>query len=579
MNPGNLLAFFFLAAVFAMDAIGAVTLGPWQIRQPHPSDYNRDLAHDGKKFVLVDGYGHIFTSISGRNWTLQNTPGLHPLRGVAFGETNFVAVGLDGVIVSSPDATNWVSIASPTTNELLRITHNGRRFVAVGRGGTIVSSADGIQFVSEVAPTLTDLENVAAAPGRVLAVGERTVLVSTNAGEWKQALVTTTNYFADVTYFNGAYHNGYYASTNPMIWTNRVSGLGSSNVLAVASTTNRIARVLNGKFQSSSDGASWSTGTPRAQLYTLTAISNRFQLLGSSQILFGDQANVFTPMDTTLLIQTNVADYFTTIAFNPEGFAVKDVFGRVFTSKDVQAWRAIPNAAGEPLSNFDDVTRGDLPWARSVGASPKRVEVTDDGVAWNTIVTPESALQLAATIGNTIVAAGTSNLWATADRTNWTKIKTKEGPVIFVSDEVGGGFHEEKDRWILSFSRGNGMLVATTSWGELLFSADGFQWQTEQTIFRRVDDVAIAPDKLVVAAWGVIAEARLDGGVDPVRETTLRLNSNQLELDGPLRYSEIQWGTNFSAWNLFAKAAGTNTTLQIDQSSEPMQFFRAVRPD
>jgi hypothetical protein len=578
MNPGKLIALL-LAVISAMEAIGAVTLGPWQIRHPHPSDYNRDLVHDGKKFVLVDGYGHVFTSVSGRNWTLQNTPGLNPLRGVAFGETNFVAVGLDGVILSSPDATNWVSVASPTTNELLRITHNGRRFVAVGRGGTIVSSADGIQFVAEVAPTLTDLENVAAAPGRVLAVGERTVLVSTNAGEWKQALVTTTNYFADVTYFNGAYHNGYYASTNPMIWTNRVSGLGPSNVVAVASTTNRIARLLNGRIQWSSDGASWSTGSQRPQLYTLAAISNRFQLVGSSRIWFGDQFNFFTAMDSTLLIETNIADYFRTIVANPDGFAATDSLGRIFASKDAQAWRVVPKDGSEPLPNLDDLTRGELPWARCAGFSPKRVEVSDDGVVWQTIRNPESGVQLAATIGNTIVAAGTSNLWATTDRTNWTKIKTKEGPVIYVSDEIGGGFHEEKDQWILSFSRGNGMVVATTSWGELLFSLDGFEWQTEQTIFRRIDDVAIAAEKLVVAAWGVIAEARLDGGVDPVRQTKLRLSSNQLELEGPVRYHEIQAATNFSAWNFFFKTAGTNTTLQIDQSSEPMQFFRAVRPD
>jgi hypothetical protein len=45
-------------------------LTPWEIRHPHPTAFGKALAHDGNKFVLVDGYGYIFTSIAGRNWTV-----------------------------------------------------------------------------------------------------------------------------------------------------------------------------------------------------------------------------------------------------------------------------------------------------------------------------------------------------------------------------------------------------------------------------------------------------------------------------------------------------------------------------
>ncbi|HEY6227024.1 MAG TPA: hypothetical protein VI282_07880 [Verrucomicrobiae bacterium] len=575
MNPGKLLVWL-LAAGCALQTSGAITLGRWQLRHPHPSDYNSGLAHDGKKFVLVDRYGHIFTSISGRNWTLQNTPML-PLRSVAFGKTNFVAVGLNGTILSSAEGTNWISSISPTTNELTAITFTGQRFVAVGFGGTIVSSENGMEFVIEQSTVTNDLLNVDIGPGTVLAVGDRTVLVSTNSGEWKQALVTTTNYFSDVTYFKGAYHNGYYATTNPMIWTNRVSGFG--NVAAVAATTNAIGRVFVGltrNFQWSSDGTSWGNSfAPVGFPYAVTTISNRFQLLANSDILFGDQFHRFTQMAVNFLTDAgSSAIYFGAIAANNDGFAARDSAGRVFASEDAQGWRLIPKGGPEPTPNLDDLTTGQLPWARS--SITGTIEVTDDGTVWQNISGPEASVRLAGAIGNTIVAAGTSNLWATSDRVKWTKIKTKEGPLIYVADD--SGTHPEPDRWVLSFSRGNGMIVATTSWGELLFSSDGFDWQIEPTMFPRIVDAAITAEKVVVATWKGIAEARLDGGVNAVGETKLRITSDRLDVEGPVRFHEIQQATDFLTWNFFS-LSGTNRTLQIDSVSQPIQFFRAVQPE
>jgi hypothetical protein len=44
MDPGNLLVWL-LSASSAIQAIGAaVTVGPWQFRQPHPSDFNVGLS-------------------------------------------------------------------------------------------------------------------------------------------------------------------------------------------------------------------------------------------------------------------------------------------------------------------------------------------------------------------------------------------------------------------------------------------------------------------------------------------------------------------------------------------------------
>src|SRR5687767_9833217 len=72
-----------------------IPLGPWHIRHPRPADYARALAHDGQKYVLINGYGSIFTSTSGQNWTKQSTPSISYLASLAYGSNLFVAVGLD----------------------------------------------------------------------------------------------------------------------------------------------------------------------------------------------------------------------------------------------------------------------------------------------------------------------------------------------------------------------------------------------------------------------------------------------------------------------------------------------------
>lgn len=85
----NMASAILLWAMYCVAGF-SIELGPWQIGHPHPSDFLRGIAHDGEKYVLIDGYGHIFTSISGRNWRMQPTPWIRPLSGVAFGLDTFV---------------------------------------------------------------------------------------------------------------------------------------------------------------------------------------------------------------------------------------------------------------------------------------------------------------------------------------------------------------------------------------------------------------------------------------------------------------------------------------------------------
>jgi hypothetical protein len=52
------IVFFFLLLCTAPALIAQIILGPWHIRHPHPSDFPRAIAHDGEKYVLIDGYGY-----------------------------------------------------------------------------------------------------------------------------------------------------------------------------------------------------------------------------------------------------------------------------------------------------------------------------------------------------------------------------------------------------------------------------------------------------------------------------------------------------------------------------------------
>lgn len=336
MRAGRTLAvcvWLFLFCAICHESRAEVSL--WQIRHPHPSSFCRDIAFDGTKYVLVDDYGHIFTSVSGRNWTQQQTTGVQNLMSVAYGRTNFVAVGTRGVILSSPDGTNWVAVAAGVTNDLARVSFVGERFVVVG--DAILSSSDGMSFLVEESQTPKYLRNIASGPGTVLAAGENTILVSTIQGEWKQALVSTTNLFYGVTYFAGA----------------------------------------------------------------------------------------------------------------------------------------------------------------------------------------------------------------------------------------------------LSLTAGRGMLAATTSFGELLFSTNGFQWQTNETTLGWIDDLTFTPTGILVSSFNLLAHARFDGGTDPLAPTQIKVDGSQFRFEGPLRHHEIEFATDLGAaeWTVFRTTA-TNTVWEVGTVNAPEgAFFRAVRRD
>lgn len=574
MQPGNALAIAFILFCIGCQKTGAaVALGPWQIRHPHPSAFVRDIAFDGAKYVLVDDFGHIFTSVGGRNWTQQITPGVRRLMSVAYGRTNFVAVGPAGVILSSPDGTNWVAVPSGTTNDLARVAFIDERFVVAGNA--ILSSADGVNFAVEQAQTPKYLRNVASGPGTIMAAGENAVLVSTNQGEWKQALVTTTNLFSGVEYFKGAYHNGWYSTTNPMVWTNRLGSTTFTNMSSVVANSNVIAQVRNGNFEWSLSGSGWtrSPGVEVRPLYSVRTLGNRFHLVAGDAIYFGDAATQFTPMHLRLSAEGD-SIWFRIIAADSNGYAAYDTKLRSYYSPDGHAWRL--RGVNDPLVSSNDFASATPPFARVRGSV---LEISDDGVEWHAMRKPEVNTREAAALGEVVVASGLSNLWATVDRTNWTRVLSKMGRPTG-AQEGGSSEFPLNEPWIFSLTAGHGLLAATTSWGELLFSTNGFQWETNETTLQWIDDLTFTPDGIMVSSFNLLAAARFAGGAEPLPATQINIEGSQFRFEGPLRYHEIEFATDLAGdWTVFRRTA-TNTVWGVSSVAAPEgAFFRAVRRD
>jgi hypothetical protein len=576
MQPGKALTIgtgLLLLCAGYQEIRAAVTLGPWQIRHPHPSAFSRDVAFDGTKYVLVDDYGHIFTSVGARNWTRQQTPGVRRLMSVAYGRTNFVTVGPNGWILSSPDGTNWVNLASGTTNDLARIAFIDDRFIVTGNA--ILTSTDGLNFTVEEAQTPNYLRSIASGPGTLVAAGENAVLVSTNRGEWKQALVTTTNLFSGVEYFKGAYHNGWYSTTNPMVWTNRLGSTTFTNMTTVVASSNIIGRVRNGNFEWSLSGGAWfkPPGVEARPLYSVRTFGNRFHLVGGDAIYFGDNATQFRPMHLRLGVE-NDATWFTKVWGDTNGYAARDFFkGRSYYSPDGHAWRL--REVSDPLVDTNDIAWAIPPFARVSGASLQR---SADGVEWQSMQKPpDFQIFQAAALGEVVVASGMSNLWATVNGTNWTKVSSKMGPSLGISE--GGA--AERVAWISSLTAGHGILAATTSWGELLFSTNGFQWETNVTTLQRIDDLTFTRDGILVSSLNLLAAARFDGGTEPMPATRIKVEGSQFRFEGPLRFHEIESATDLGApvWTVFRRTA-TNTVWGVSEVDAPAgAFFRAVQRD
>ena len=116
----------------------------------------------------------------------------------------------------------------------------------------------------------------------------------------------------------------------------------------------------------------------------------------------------------------------------------------------------------------------------------------------------------------------------------------------------------------------------STSLGELLLSTNGTDWETNQTMFRYINDATFTPTGILIAANSVIAEATFGASSPPEAPFQFRQVNNHFYFDAPLGYYERQTSTNLIDWK---RGNSITNGVLFPSSSSGQQFFRAVRPD
>jgi hypothetical protein len=141
--------------------------------------WGKGIVHDGTRFVLVDEFGRVAASPTGRDgWTALGTVPLQrgqSVEGMAFGGGRYVVVGTLGLAAASQDGVRW-TVAPPLgqTAEVAMhaIAWDGRKFVAAGASGLVATSADGLAWQVAPSATPTELWGIAiSATGECVAVG------------------------------------------------------------------------------------------------------------------------------------------------------------------------------------------------------------------------------------------------------------------------------------------------------------------------------------------------------------------------------------------------------------------------
>ncbi len=188
----------------------------WSAPVIFPNTLYMDVVFVDGRFVALDAYGRIVTSLDGITWVPTEVPEVYLAALLAYGNSTFAAVGFTpGIFAVSPDGTNWVRHAAEL-NSLTSILYTNGLYVAVGGrlgdGGldssqtVILTSSNALNWTRQNAVTSNSLSDVAWGHGLYATVGERgTVLASSNAIDWQLRPCPSTSTLYSVAFGNGRF--------------------------------------------------------------------------------------------------------------------------------------------------------------------------------------------------------------------------------------------------------------------------------------------------------------------------------------------------------------------------------------
>ncbi|MEO3947951.1 leucine-rich repeat domain-containing protein [Gorillibacterium sp. CAU 1737] len=413
----------------------------------------RLVAWNGKRYVAVDG--GIYTSEDGQKWTERSLKLDTQIQGLAYGNGVFVGQGEEwGQVVVSSDGITWKTVKTkqPNYHDMYDIAFGGGLFVAVG-GSTIMTSKDGKTWTYvSAASSKTTLHQVMWAKDRFYIYGSEYAsskkpahLTSKDGKKWTSAGFTNSpNQEPQFTLYNGKQYvtattAGLQTSANGVKWTQALTyPLYNTGILYGWAVGNGNLVMVGGHYD------------------TFREVALSYQ---SSVRLGADGKWKGSSIKETLPL--------TSVVWTGKDFFAVGYTGKMMTSTDGLAWKAIASPTKESLSK--------VAYANGkyyVTGAKGTLFTSTDRVKWKKANTGVSVrLESIASNGKTTVAVGKEGtLIVSKDGEKWTKpAKLFKGDLYDVEWGNGkfvvtGQSHVEnrKDSTILVSSDG-------TSWKKISF--------------------------------------------------------------------------------------------------------------
>ena len=280
--------------VWMSTAIGSTSV-TWSYPHGFLAGTMTACAWNGSRFVGVDSIGDIFNSDDlGATWTNPAVLGTTNLTCAAWsGSTSklFIVGGSLGEIYTSPDGAAWTARASGVTPALRHITTSGSTIIAVGDSGAITKSSDGITWlpVTSTAVGTNNLSGVAWGSNKFSLVGyagaakSGTAFASTDGSTWTPTALSGTSPNCVEwcgTQFVAGCNLGIYYSTDGVTWsagTPPATGF-TGNYLGVASSGTTVLAVASSNASSmhSSDARTWTVTTSHSATGGVISLGDRF---------------------------------------------------------------------------------------------------------------------------------------------------------------------------------------------------------------------------------------------------------------------------------------------------------------
>jgi hypothetical protein len=451
----------------------------------------RGICASTAKFVAVGDNGYIGNSTNAFVWTvLQAGVTSANLTSVAFSSTLnlYMAVGDAGMVLTSTDGVTWVRGASPTNTRLEFVVWVNNLFVTGGAGGIMYATTNATSWATRTTGTVNTIRHCAYSPtlalyiyvadGGVIASSPNTITwTGRGSGHSNRlsAVVWSGSFFSAVGNF-GRWNK----STDGITWTTGTdSSLNLYGLVMTSSTL--IACGGSGTIKTSTDGATWTVRTSgktvdlNAIAYNATALGCQAVGLLGAMIQTGLQGinwnNKWIPY----------VEHQTGVTYANGQFVFVGNVGNIFTSPTGEF---LTPRGSSTSALLNCVIYGGGKWLAAGGAGALTTS-TDNGVTWTATTVGAQTINCLA-YGNGVYVMGADN----------GKVRTSPDGITWTDRSIGGVSNHV---YGATYNAGLNIFVICGQFGLLMTSSDnGVTWVTRAGTSETLFFAAFAASRFIV---------------------------------------------------------------------------------